>query len=336
MNSILTFDIGGTYFRCAVVQANQIIEVRKLPSPSFYRFRDLSGEELVARLIQLICGMIEDFEKLYPRLSGVVLAVPGLVTHHGVVVSAPPLWGDLVSNVPLQSAIQARTQLKVVVFNDLCGTALFYSQLPSYSEGIDFITVITLSTGVGCKTVDVKQQRVLLDAGGMSGEIGHVVVDFSEHALPCDCTGKGHLSSYLSGRGLAQLIRSKKKHNPEFLQDCQIGSTSDDMVVLKSFVEAVHKHDAFAWEILNFSAAKLAFLIHVICGTFAVDRYVLVGSVAHSLGEDLRTAVNQQLAEIGVWRWDESRLAALIRLGIQDDDIGLLGAAKYGLTRLGP
>lgn len=335
VDPILTFDIGGTHFRCAVVQANQIIEVRKLPSPSFYQFRNLSGEELVDRLVQLICGMIEDFENRHPHLSGVALAVPGLVTHHGVVVSAPPLWGDLISKVPLQSVIQARTRLKVTVFNDLCGTALFYSQLPSFSEGVDFVTVITLSTGVGSKTVDVKQKRVLLDAGGMAGEIGHVIVDFSENATPCDCGGKGHLSSYLSGRGLAQFIRSKKRHDPDLFDDCGISLTSDDVVVLQSFAEAVHNHDARAWDILNFSAARLAFLIHVISGTFAVDRYVLVGNVAHSLGEDLRTAVNQHLADIGVWGWDKSRVAGLIHLGIPDDNIGLLGAAKYGATRLG-
>jgi glucokinase len=330
---ILAFDIGGTHFRCAIVDGNQIKELRKQSSPSFYWLRSLSGKELVDKLVHYICQMIESLETICPDLEGVALAVPGVVTDEGVVVSAPPLWGNLISDVPLQSAIQARTHHRVAVFNDLCGTALFYSQLSRFSEGATFLMVITLSTGVGCKTVDVKQGRLLLDVAGLCGEIGHVVVDSSDSALVCDCGGRGHLSSYLSGRGLAQFLRSNKSEPLSFLQDGDL-SVGDDIVIVQKFAQAVRQGDLVAWGILDFVAAKLAYLIHVISGTFGVDRYILVGPVAYSLGEDFRLALTRQLQNMGIWKWEPSKLMELLQIGIPDDDIGLLGTALYGLTRL--
>ena len=109
-----------------------------------------------------------------------------------IVLAAPPLWGDLVSNVPLQEHIQRKTDLKVFVFNDLCGTALYYSEVPDFSSGAEFLTLITLSTGIGSKTVALKEHRLLMDSAGRCGEIGHVVVDFTNDALPCDCGKAGH------------------------------------------------------------------------------------------------------------------------------------------------
>lgn len=101
------------------------ISGRNLP-PVFVRFPGSSGQELVNRLVDSVCSLIQSFEEQYASLERVVLAVPGIVTGHGILKSAPPLWGNLISDVPLQAAIQARTRLKVVVFNDLCGPAVFY------------------------------------------------------------------------------------------------------------------------------------------------------------------------------------------------------------------
>lgn len=300
-------------------------------SPSFVRFPCKSGDELVLELITAVCSTVEEVQSRHPSLAAVMVAVPGMVTERGVVVAAPPLWSDLVSNVPLQAHIQKKTGLEVFVFNDLCGTALYYSELPDFSSGAEYLTLITLSTGIGSKTVDLKQHRLIMDSAGRSGEIGHVAVDFTNDALPCDCGKMGHLSSYLSGRGIVRFIRLMAEQHPVDRADSMLDPTLEDEALVLNFVQAVRAGDVLGNKVLDFAAAKLARVIQTISGAIGVDRYVLVGGLAFALGDDLRHAVNRHLAEIGMFGWDHDSLLGLVRIGIQHDDVGLLGAAKYGL-----
>lgn len=332
--SILAFDIGGTNVRFGVVQSGQLVEIRKGHSPSFVHFPGMSGEELVSKLMKVICSTIEDVHRRFPSVEAVAVGMPGMVTRDGVVSAAPPLWGNLISGVPLQEAIQKRTGLKVTVFNDLCGTAVFYSELPEFTGDADFLTLITLSTGIGCKTVDLKQRRLLTDSFGRGGEVGHVRVDFTDEALPCDCGGEGHLSSYLSGRGILRLIRfMAEKHSVEY-QSSQLNPVGDDEALMQRFVQAVRLGDAFAWKVLDCAAAKLIRVIATISGTLGVDRYVLVGGLAFALSKDLCLSLSRHLEQIGIWGWDRASLLKLVRIGISDDNHGLLGTAKYGLLTL--
>lgn len=331
MKSVLAFDIGGTHFRYAVVQTGHLAEVGKLDSPSFVRFPDKSGEQLVSELIEVICATISDVRKRHPSIAVVGVAFPGMVTPQGVALKSPPLWGDRISRIALKALIQRRTELGVAVFNDLCGTALFYSELPEFAMGADFLTVVTLSTGIGCKTVDLRRRRILVDSGGRCGEIGHVTVDHSEDALPCDCGGKGHLSSYLSGRGMLRLIRHMTSKRPSVLQLSPMGHTLDEKIAVQNFVQALERNEELAWEILDFAATKLAHLIEALSATFGIDRYVLVGGLSFALGENLRRCLNRHLIKTGIFGWDEPALCDLVRIGIANDDIGLLGAAEYTL-----
>jgi len=334
MKSILAFDIGGTNFRFAVVQAGQLTDIRKERSPSFVRFPNKSGKELASELVGVICSIVEEVLRRYPSLEAVAIAVPGPVTRQGVVLSAPPLWGDLVAAFPLQTVIQSRTGLRVSVFNDLCGTAFLYSELERFTAGVEFLTLITLSTGVGCKTVDLRQRRLLADSLGRGGEAGHVRVDFTDDALPCDCGERGHLSSYLSGRGIVRLIRFMMEKYPDEGQGFNLDPSDDEEAMVQAFAHAVHRRDTFAWRILNFATAKLARIIQTVSGTLGVDRYVLVGGLAFALGEDICLSLNRHLVEIGIWGWDDASLLGLVRMGVPDDNYGLLGAAKYGLVNL--
>jgi len=330
VKSILVFDIGGTHFRSAVAQAERLIEVHKMPSQSFVRFPHKSGEELVSELITSVCSTIEEAKLRHSSLSAVMIAVPGMVTEGGVVVAAPPLWGDLASNVPLQAHIQRKTDLTVFVFNDLCGTALYYSEAPDFTSGAEYLTLITLSTGIGSKTVDLKQRRLLIDSAGRCGEIGHVVVDFTNDALPCDCGRVGHLSSYLSGRGIVRLLRFMADKYSNDRARSMLDTTLEGEALVFNFAQAVRAGDLLGTRVLDFAAAKLARVIQTISGTIGVDRYVLVGGLAFALGDDLLHAVNRHLAEIGMFGWDHDSLQRLVKMGIPNDDVGLLGAAKYG------
>lgn len=138
------------------------------------------------------------------------------------------------------------------------------------------------------------------------------------------------------------IIEMKKEYSPSFIRymakQCErefnrspiILDTKDELVIQK-FSSAIHNCDTFALKVLDFAVAKLVYLIQTISPIFGIDRYVLVGGVAFALGEKLLQSINRQLKARGIFGWNKEELNGLVKLGIPNDDFGLIGAAQYGL-----
>ncbi|MCY0901252.1 MAG: ROK family protein [Firmicutes bacterium] len=128
-------------------------------------------------------------------LSGVGVAVPGLVDHRsGTVLHAPNLgWRD----VPLQSLLEDRMGQPVWVDNEANVAALAEQRYGSARDLLDFVYI---SAGIGIGTGLISDGRPLRGANGMAGEFGHMTID---HDGPlCRCGNRGCLEIYASERAL--------------------------------------------------------------------------------------------------------------------------------------
>jgi len=325
--TVLAFDIGGTYLRYSVIQQGKILEQKKEGSPSVARYADKTSEEMVDMLCDKVTSAVNDVKKQH-EIDLIAIGMPGVVDSEGRVASAPPLWGDKVKDVSLKDILKKSLSENVYVFNDLCGTAIYYSFLPEYAKGVDSLMVITLSTGVGCKTVLLDDKRLVSES---YGEIGHVQVDSSDEAMPCDCGGKGHLASYLSGRGLGRLIRKRLKEKEIRSYDHWV--TLDDPALIEEYAKALKNKDSFAEEILDFVCKKFVEVIQTVSGSVGIERYVLVGGVTFILKEYLIEAINQRLLKCPVFAWPNEKMSELVKLGVASDDAGMIGAAQYALLK---
>jgi glucokinase len=248
------------------------------------------------------------------------------VDAEGVVLSAPPLWGTRARRVPLRRLLERRTGLAVTVANDLCGTALYYGRHPDFAAGCELLMVVALGTGVGCKTYDVRRGCLVMGAGGRGGEIGHINVEPAPAALPCDCGAAGHLSSYVSGRGIARLAAYLAEADPAGYRRSPLCGREEGPSI-RVLPRAAARKDPFACRILDIAAEKLAAAFQAATGTLGVDRYVLVGGLALALGDELGRRVTQRLREKGVFGWTDRELGKLVRVGVPSDDAALLGAS---------
>lgn len=114
------------------------------------------------------------------------------------------MWGAQGYNYPIMRELKKRLPAQWVVINDSTATAMRYADIYKRDERI---CVVNIGSGMGNKIYDRNLRDVLLTHEGFGGEIGHVTVDLSDDALPCDCGQKGHLNAYVSGRGMARLAK---------------------------------------------------------------------------------------------------------------------------------
>jgi predicted NBD/HSP70 family sugar kinase len=172
---------------------------------SVTRLFDVAGqppEATVTALVSLVEELQEHIRSTGATLSGIMVAVPGLVDMgHGLVMRAPNLnagWREMPLAARLRSAL-GDPDFSVHIENDSN-----LSALAEYREGAEAhaseMVYVTGQFGVGGAVIfDGQLQRGAL---GFSGEVGHMVLD--ESGPPCGCGRSGCWEAYV---GLGALLR---------------------------------------------------------------------------------------------------------------------------------
>lgn len=117
-----------------------------------------------------------------------------------MLVKSPHIGGRV--NKPFKQELERGLNAPVSLENDadlaVLGEATFGAGL-----GKNIVAYLTISTGVGGGRVVNKK----IDENALGFEPGHqiIVIDGS----PCNCGGKGHLESYVSGSGLERIYGKK-------------------------------------------------------------------------------------------------------------------------------
>ena len=135
------------------------------------------------------------------RLKAVGVSLPGLVDRHdGVLRYAPNLgWFDVPFATMLQTDLDdaGLGSVPIAVRNDADAGALA-ERTRGAARGVT--SAVYLSGGVGIGAGIVLGGRRMLDAGGFSGEIGHMIVN--PQGRMCDCGARGCWETEISERRL--------------------------------------------------------------------------------------------------------------------------------------
>jgi glucokinase len=182
---VLGLDLGGTKLLARGVDRDGRV---------VYRRREPTGRALrPAQALALLGDVAGDARRALGGLDAVGVGFPGLVDHgRGYVRSSVMLdgWCD----VPLAAELAARVGAPCAVDNDANTAALHERELRDASA----LLFVAIGTGIGGALVlDGKLWR---GAGGLAGEIGHVVI--ARDGQPCDCGRRGCVNRYASGTAL--------------------------------------------------------------------------------------------------------------------------------------
>ena len=322
----LVFDIGGTTLRAGVYDASQdaLSRVGRRPTPNAWIVPLASPDEIYARLFlemdDLARSVLAD-----ARPSVVSLAFPGPIDPSGHALAAPTVFGGPSrTRFPLRDDLARRwPDARVLVLNDLTAAGYRYLRGPD-----DDLCVVTVSSGIGHKLfID---GRPLLGRRGCGGEIGHLRVDFSRDALACDCGGAGHLGAVASARGALALARRRAARDPDaFRRSILAAWVGPDLEALdtRGLVAAFHAHDDWACALIRDTARPLGQALAAFHLAVGVERFVVIGGFALALGERYRRELVEAMAASS-WSLVGTDWNAMLELGINDDDAGLLGAGR--------
>jgi C7-cyclitol 7-kinase len=308
----LVFDVGGTRTRAGLFdsQNSKLIASAAISTPNHLILPDSSFDELCNQLLEQMFRLAAD---LCGRQSigAICVGFAGPVDDCGNILAAPTLWSTRLSRpYPLAKSIASRWPgAPVTIVNDV--TAAGYRYLRSVEE--DFC-IVTVSSGIGNKVF--VNGRPLLGSGRRGGELGHLVVDSSPDAPPCECGGRGHLGAVASGRAALEIARMLAPGHS------RMNLTSPDLAA------AFRRAEPWAIAAIERAAAPLGWALAAVHASIGMERFVLIGGFALALGEAYRELVARAAA---ARCWGESRdWQSRVELGWDDDMSGLIGAGIFG------
>jgi 3-dehydroquinate synthetase/predicted NBD/HSP70 family sugar kinase len=341
--NVIAFDIGGTSFRSGVLKSNgRLFAVKRRASVSYKRFPNLPVSILQSRLLDYIVDESHRLQTRHPELNlqGAGIAFGGpLNAHTGLILNSGPIWGPTSQPLDILKALRLREpNIDWTVVNDITAALLHHAQRPINTE-LSRLTLMTVGTGVGCRTFDTRTQSVPVDrVHGLQGEIGHIPIVFKYKdtaiELRCDCGGANHLNAFCSGRGIDALVGelSTNLRRPETLALFHEMRAVPDHLRLQPFAEALTRGDTFATDLLDSVTLPLA---RVLMSLFTLDpeveRVVLTGGVVDTVGQRYLHSLVGHLEAMGMYQITQNDplfFRERIKLGQSADNAGLQGAGS--------
>ena len=191
-------DIGGTKTLVGLVTGDGKIISKK-------RFEtDITDDPYLhlEKCIQFLKGCMEEQNLNELSIAGFGITVPGLAdSQNGTLIKAPYAgW----ANVRIKEFFTHFYSGKSVrIANDANACALAELMFGEGKRYRNFIWV-TISTGIGVGIV--LNGKVFEGEHGISGELGHTVVDW-EHGRQCTCGNKGCFEAHASGTAIAIMAK---------------------------------------------------------------------------------------------------------------------------------
>ncbi|QHG15178.1 ROK family protein [Nostoc sp. ATCC 53789] len=313
MTLILALDFGGTKLAAALVNIGSrkwLRYERRLSPVGANASTDL---EIMRSLIY---SLLEDAK---PAAIGVSFGGP-VDASMGTVRLSHHVAGW--ENIPLKELLENEFGVSVGVDNDANVAALGEHRFGA-GQGYDSLFYITVSTGVGGGWI--LNGQPWRGAGGMAGEIGHIVVDPAGPV--CLCGKRGCVERLASGPYMAQNVREILENEPQRrggLRDGEVlrGLVGGDLTLLTGQLvsEAAAAGDDLAKEVLRKAAWALGVGIGNVANLMNPQRFVLGGGVTKA-GEDFWRVVRQVAQETALPEVDFEIIPAVL-----GDDAPLWGA----------
>ncbi len=299
--TVVGIDIGGTKVLGQLIDPRRPIDAlvtAKIDTPR-------GADAIVAAVVELI----EDLTGRagIDRVDAVGVGAAGLVSHEGVVLTAPNLPG--VIELDLAGALRSATEVPVVVANDAT-CAMVAEHRAGAARGARDACLVTLGTGIGGGLV--VDGRIVTGAGGLAGEPGHLVVDPNGPACPCG--RRGCWERFASGSGLGRLAREAADAGRAGRAVALAGDDPEAVrgehltqAALEGDPDALEVMREFAWWV-GLGLANLATLLDpevmVIAGGLVAAGPILLDPAREAfatnvLGASRRPAIPVVLAELG-------------------------------------
>jgi glucokinase len=342
----VVFDIGGTWFRSAVYDKSGTLQLAaKRPAYNYKSTPHADTLELQNKLVDYLLQQVDKYcsQKIDVRRAAISMGA-ALNGHTGEILNSGPLWGPNCKRFDLLGSLRERMpEVEWLVLNDVSAALLRYADMPQYHQ-YRRISLITVSSGIACRTYDCERKYIPLNKDGIQGEIGHIPIAFSlfgkSMEAACDCGGANHLNAFASGRGIERLLTNLtdvplSRHNSSRFLDA-LRNQNDIHNLNSRFFNAVKSGDKLAGTLLDAVTLPIAqMIISMLTIDPEIDKVILTGGVVHSIEKQYLQSLLSNLSAIGMYQMSDQAdfFANIIELGINDDNSGLLGAGATDASK---
>lgn len=231
---VIVIDVGGTSTRLGILspQGELLDDLVQFPTPGTF---SLPREPLAVMQESLVARLVSEVNDLRDRhhdhdLDCIGVSFGAAISHEGIVQNASILWHQPATGFDLLGKLRSRLSgFNLWIVNDVSAMTWRYRD---YSRFILF----TVSTGVAGKVFNHALntvEKLELDAEGLGGEIGHVVV------AP---------ERVRSAVALACLLAQRE---PERYQNSLVARLTGERITATDLGKAALRGDSFALEVLD-------------------------------------------------------------------------------------
>jgi 3-dehydroquinate synthetase/predicted NBD/HSP70 family sugar kinase len=341
-DEVITFDLGGTSFRSAVLtREGALAQIQRIPSINYRSMPGRPAAEIVDEIALYIARTVKSFwsgpEFAKDRSKVAISMGAAMNAHSGMILGSGPILGDDATPFNLEDAIKRHlADVQVTIVNDVTASLLAHSLLPDFRRARR-LALITVSSGIASRTLECSIPHVPVDPVlGTQGEVGHHRIAFSlcghSLSLKCDCGGLDHLNAFASGNGIKNVIARTREILPEAFRRSRLYSNGPTQVAsMTALAEGLRSGDALCKDLLMAVTAPVAEAIkwHFMLDP-EIDKLILTGGVCFHLTDYYRSAILENLGRLEFYpltSGKESFWSERVVLGPCSDDAGMIGAA---------
>jgi 3-dehydroquinate synthetase/predicted NBD/HSP70 family sugar kinase len=341
-DEVITFDIGGTSFRSALLtRTGRLTGIQRIPSINCRSLPGRSGADVMNEIAAYIGETVQSFwhsPELTGRRAPVAISMgAALNAHTGKILGSGPILGEDNTCFDLERAIRKHLDDRsLTIVNDVTASLVAHSRLHSLRHARR-LALITVSTGIASRVLNCSVPHVPVDPViGTQGEIGHHRVAFSLEGRPvslkCDCGGVDHVNAFASGNGIKRVLAHAREILPEEIRASYLNRVDPESdISLDLLADGLAHGDHLSKKLLQAITAPVAEAIkwHLMLDP-EIDKLILTGGVCFRLRDYYLSAVLENLNALEFYPLTsdrESFWADHVILGPVSDDAGLVGAA---------
>jgi len=310
-------DLGGTNLKLALLDGENRIAARlKVPTGG----ADGHGA-VIERMIEGVRALLAENSAIH--IAGIGIGVPGEVDMEtGITGDLPNLPGRW-RNVPVGPAIAEAIGLPVGMINDAKAFALAEYRLGA-AAGADTAVCVTVGTGIGGAVI--AHGRIVYGAGGLAGEIGHLILQ--PEGPRCTCGNLGCAETLANGPAIVgEAVRRVVQGFTTSLSSICEGDLN--LITPEFVTRAADSGDLVAMDVIDRAGGWLGITLAGAIALLAPEVIVIGGGVAPAGGRYFRAAEEVARSHTGVI--DISRVA--FRPASLGYEAGVIGAALVGRER---
>jgi glucokinase len=307
-------DLGGTNLKLALLDGENRIAARlTVPTGG----ADGHGA-VIERMIEGVRALLAENAAI--DVVGIGVGVPGEVDMGaGITGDLPNLPGRW-RNVPVGPAIAEAIGLPVGMINDAKAFALAEYRLGA-AAGADTALCVTVGTGIGGAVI--AHGRIVYGAGGLAGEIGHLILQ--PEGPRCTCGNLGCAETLANGPAIVG--EAVRRVVQGFTTSLSSMCEGDLNLITPEFVtRAADAGDLVAMDVIDRAGGWLGITLAGAIALLAPEVIVIGGGVAPAGGRYFRAAEEVARSHTGVI--DISRVA--FRPASLGYEAGVIGAALVG------